>query len=177
MITQPTKWSDKYTHGVWWGPREDGWEENWIEGRGEAYQVKDGMWAEVFFTSKYPHIFLTFLCGTPLRSALDIPSNGFSSARWPASLQAPDKSPLSHAAVLNLGCPGLRALQSPETSAFLNWLGFTGTYYRKLPKQNICSTPPTSGFHFWIPFSVLPISHIFLNHRIYRILHSAFSNQ
>lgn len=124
MITQPTKCSDKYTHGVWWGPREDGWEENWIEGRGGAYQVKDEMWAEVFFASKYPHIFLTYLCGTPLRSALDIPSNGFSSARCPASLQSPDKSPLPHAAVLNLGYPGLRALQSPRDICIfeLTWI-------------------------------------------------------
>lgn len=45
----------------------------------------------------------------------------------------------------------------PETSEFLNRFGFTVTYYRTLRKQSIQFTPLTNGFHFWIPFSVLPI--------------------
>lgn len=110
--------------------------------------MKDGTWAEVFPASKYPHIFLIYLCGTP---------SGLPSTSPPIASQVPDglppsslqtSLPLPHAAVLNLGCPGLRALKSPRDICIfeLTWI------YWYILQEIIKAKHPLQPSNKWFPF-------------------------
>lgn len=76
-----------------WGAMQSSLGAGWTVGRGG-----------VFCLSKYPHVFLAHLCGAQLRSTLDNPSRGFSSAADGLHPTSPQTSlPLPRAAALNLG--------------------------------------------------------------------------
>lgn len=122
MITQHAKCINRDTHRLLRGHRgcevisrcgwrqlkkgfSEGMDENRIGLEGTARACRWGWNVDkgVLWLSKYAHISLKYLRGTPLRCTLDIFSKTFLSAKWPASLQSPNKFPISSCSCSQLG--------------------------------------------------------------------------